>query len=192
MSMPGSISGTEPIEEITSGARSSCSEPGIGFGFAAFDFGLRHLQSDQATVFDDQARRQPAILEAKQILVARQAQHFLAHLFGLGDLLGRGVVGRLRERHILLAAAVDQKAAFHAQLLRLDAVCLAGRRDALFQLVHVGLDAASFQSALVILQLKNFHHVDRGQARRRPPELRPAFRSAARGNPFRSCGCTSR
>jgi hypothetical protein len=53
MVMPGMISGTDPTEETTSEARSSCSEPGQWFRYAAFHPGLRHFEARQSSFLQD-------------------------------------------------------------------------------------------------------------------------------------------
>jgi len=80
---------------------------GDGRGFAAFDFGFDDLEADEAAIFDDDAGGEAAVLHAEKIFALREAQHFLADLLGFGDLFGSGVIGRLRERHVLFAAAID-------------------------------------------------------------------------------------
>ena len=65
---------------------------------------------------------------------------------GFRNLLRRRVVGRLRERHVLLAAAVDQQAALYAEVLAVNAVRLADGGNAFFQLVHVDVDAAALKA----------------------------------------------
>src|SRR5690348_7351618 len=126
------------------------------FSLAAFDFRFNYLQSHKAPILHDDARRQPAILDAEQIFVARQAQHFLPNHLRLCDLFRGRVVRWLRQRHVLFAAAINQETALDAQFFRLYAVRFAHFRNPLFQLMHAGLNAASLQRALVVFKLKNF------------------------------------
>src|SRR6266478_10153758 len=116
---------------------------GDRFSLAALDFRFSHSQTREPSILHDDPGRQPAILEAKQVFVARYAQHFLTNHFCFGELLGRRVVRWLRQRHVLFAAAINQEATLHAQLFRLDAVRFAYLRNTFFQLMHAGLNAAS-------------------------------------------------
>ena len=160
--------------------------------FSPFDFCFRYFQTYQAIVFNDEPGRQSAVLHAEQILVSREPQHLLANLLGFRNLLRRGIVGRLGQRHVLLAAAVNQQAAFDSEFFRLNSVCLASGGDALFKLMHVGLNSARLESPLVILKLKDFHYVDGCQAAADHDRFVGRFISRARCNPPRSCGCTNR
>src|ERR1700686_3999494 len=54
---------------------------GNRFSLAALDFRFNRLQPCEPSIFHDDPGRQPTILEAKKVFVARYTQHFLPNLF---------------------------------------------------------------------------------------------------------------
>ena len=90
-----------------------------------------------APILDDQARSQSAILKAKEIFLRANRSIFCRTCSVFAICSARGVIRRLSERHILLAAAIDQKATLDAQFLWLDPMSFAGRGDAFLQLMHI-------------------------------------------------------
>src|SRR5581483_9054536 len=124
-----------------------------------------HAEAGQPIAARDEPHRSGQRLDPEEILALGLLEDAPADLLDLLKLLRRRLLRPLRERHVLDAPPVVQRATPEPEVLVLEAVARQGLRDPVdLHLDQVDVDAAGLQASRYALELQHLDDVDRRQA----------------------------